>query len=82
MRLQIVTIAPVLARRVAHGAGMGRCPTPRSLSFGWLGASARLFDLVALEALRRRGASRQVILDAIGRGIGRVAAHDAPMIHC
>jgi hypothetical protein len=57
-----------------------------SLSFGWLGgAGAVSFDLVALKALQYApaGASRQVILDAIGRGIGRVAAHELAhqMIH-
>jgi hypothetical protein len=59
-----------------------RGPLPNageSLSFGWLGgAGAVSFDLVALKAIQYApaGASRQTIIDGIGRGIGRVAAHE------
>jgi hypothetical protein len=60
----------------------GRGPFPssgESMSFGWLGgAGAVSFDLVALKAVEYApvGASRQAIIDGIGRGIGRVAAHE------
>jgi hypothetical protein len=60
----------------------GRGPLPNageSLSFGWLGGSGAVsFDLVAFKALQYApaGASRQAIIEAIGRGIGRVAAHE------
>ena len=50
-----------------------------SVSLGWLGGSGAVsFDLVALKALQYApaGASRQTIVDGIGRGIGRVAAHE------
>ena len=59
-----------------------RGPLPNageSLSFGWLGgAGAVSFELVALKAIQYApaGASRATILDGIGRGIGRVAAHE------
>ena len=50
-----------------------------SLSFGWLGGSGGVsFELVALKAIHYApdGASRQMIVEGIGRGIGRVAAHE------
>jgi hypothetical protein len=59
-----------------------RGPLPNageSLSFGWLGGSGAVsFDLVVLKAIQYApsGASRHTIIDGIGRGIGRVAAHE------
>jgi len=59
-----------------------RGPLPNageSLSFGWLGGSGAVsFELVALKAIHYApaGASRATIIDGIGRGIGRVAAHE------
>ena len=59
-----------------------RGPLPNageSLSFGWLGGSGAVsFELVALKAIQYApaGASRATIIDGIGRGIGRVAAHE------
>lgn len=60
----------------------GRGPLPNtgeSLSFGWLGGSGAVsFDLVALKAVQYAppAASRQAIIEGIGRGIGRVAARE------
>jgi hypothetical protein len=60
----------------------GHGPLPdagESRSFGWLGGSGGVsFDLVTLEAIRYapEGASRQRIIEGIGQGIGRVAAHE------
>jgi len=60
----------------------GRGPLPNSgesLSFGWLGGSGAVsFDLIALKAVQYAppGTSRQAIVEGIGRGIGRVAAHE------
>ena len=51
----------------------------RVAPFGWLGGSGAVsFELVALKAIHYApaGASRQTIIDGIGRGIGRVAAHE------
>jgi hypothetical protein len=60
--------------------GTGPLPDAgESRSFGWLGGSGGVsFDLVSLMAARYApaGASRQTILAGIGRGIGRVAAHE------
>jgi hypothetical protein len=59
-----------------------RGPLPnagQSLSFGWLGGSGAVsFELVALKAIQYApaDASRATIIDGIGRGIGRVAAHE------
>jgi hypothetical protein len=59
-----------------------RGPLPNageSVSFGWLGgAGAVSFELVALRAVQYApaGASREAIIEAIGRGIGRVAVHE------
>ena len=46
---------------------------------GFLGGSGGVsFELVALKAIQYAppGATRQTIVDGIGRGIGRVAAHE------
>ena len=60
----------------------GRGPLPNageSMPLGFLGGSGGVsFDLVALKAVQYApdGASRQTIIEGIGRGIGRVAAHE------
>jgi hypothetical protein len=60
----------------------GRGPLPNageSMPLGFLGGSGGVsFDLVALKAIQYapEGASRQTIIEGIGRGIGRVAAHE------
>jgi hypothetical protein len=63
-----------------HPRGPAALPNAgESLSFGWLGGSGGVsFDLVALKAIHYApdGATRQMIIDGIGRGIGRVAAHE------
>jgi hypothetical protein len=46
---------------------------------GFLGGSGGVsFELIALKAIQYAppGATRQIIVDGIGRGIGRVAAHE------
>jgi hypothetical protein len=59
-----------------------RGPLPNageSMPLGFLGGSGGVsFDLVALKAIQYApdGASRQTIIEGIGRGIGRVAAHE------
>jgi hypothetical protein len=59
-----------------------RSPLPNageSMPLGFMGGSGAVsFDLVALKAIQYAppGATRQTILDGIGRGIGRVAAHE------
>jgi hypothetical protein len=59
-----------------------RGPLPNageSMPLGFMGGSGAVsFDLVALKAIQYAppGATRQTILDGIGRGIGRVAAHE------
>jgi hypothetical protein len=59
-----------------------RGPLPNageSMPLGFMGGSGAVsFDVVALKAIHYAppGATRQSILDAIGRGIGRVAAHE------
>jgi hypothetical protein len=82
LRIQVVDDRRAFWRvEVAHSL-RPRGPLPNageSLSFGWLGGSGAVsFDLVALKAIQYAapGASRQAILDGIGRGIGRVAAHE------
>jgi hypothetical protein len=50
-----------------------------SMPLGFMGGSGAVsFDLVALKAVQYApaGATRQIVVDAIGRGIGRVAAHE------
>ena len=60
----------------------GRGPLPNageSMPLGFMGGSGGVsFDLVALKAIQYapQGASRQTIVEGIGRGIGRVAAHE------
>ena len=60
----------------------GRGPLPNageSMPLGFMGGSGGVsFDLVALKAVQYapEGASRQAIIEGIGRGIGRVAAHE------
>jgi hypothetical protein len=60
----------------------GRGPLPsagESMPHGFLGGSGGVsFELVALKAIQYApaGAARQTIVDGIGRGIGRVAAHE------
>ncbi len=83
MRLQIVDNHSAFWRvEVSRTAARAWAAAQRrriASPFGWLGGvGAVSFDLVALKALQYApaGASRQVILDAIGRGIGRVAAHE------
>jgi hypothetical protein len=49
------------------------------MPLGFLGGSGGVsFDLVSLKAIQYapEGASRQAIIEGIGRGIGRVAAHE------
>ena len=82
LRLQVVDDRAAFWRvEVAHSL-RPRGPLPNageSLSSGWLGGSGAVsFDLVALKAIQYAppGASRQTIIDGIGRGIGRVAAHE------
>jgi hypothetical protein len=59
-----------------------RGPLPsagESMPLGWMGgAGAVSFELVALKAVQYApdGASRQAIVEAIGRGIGHVAVHE------
>jgi hypothetical protein len=60
----------------------GRGPLPNageSMPLGFMGGSGAVsFDLVALKAVQYapEGASRQAIIDGIGRGLGRVAVHE------
>jgi hypothetical protein len=60
----------------------GRGPLPNageSVSLGWMGGTGAVsFELVSLKAIQYApaDASRQTIVEAIGRGIGRVAAHE------
>jgi hypothetical protein len=60
--------------------GRGALPDAgESLSFGWIGGAGGVsFELVANEALRYAptNATRQTIIEGIGRGIGRVAVHE------
>ena len=59
-----------------------RGPLPNSgesLALGFLGGAGAVgFDIVALKAVQyaHRGASRQAMIEGIGRGVGRVAAHE------
>jgi hypothetical protein len=59
-----------------------RGPLPNSgesLALGFLGGAGAVgFDIVALKAVQYapRGASRQAMIEGIGRGVGRVAAHE------
>ena len=59
-----------------------RGPLPnagQSMALGWMGgAGAVSFELVALKAVEYapEGATRQTMVEAIGRGIGHVAVHE------
>ena len=59
-----------------------RGPLPNSgdsLALGFLGGSGAVgFDIVVLKAVQYapKGASRQAMIEGIGRGVGRVAAHE------
>ena len=59
-----------------------RGPLPNSgesLALGFLGGAGAVgFDIVALKAVQfaPKGASRQAMIEGIGRGVGRVAAHE------
>ena len=59
-----------------------RGPLPNSgesLALGFLGGAGAVgFDIVALKAVQYapKGASRQAIIEGVGRGVGRVAAHE------
>ena len=59
-----------------------RGPLPNSgesLALGFLGGAGAVgFDIVALKAVQfaPTGASRQAMIEGIGRGVGRVAAHE------
>jgi hypothetical protein len=59
-----------------------RGPLPNSgesLALGFLGGAGAVgFDIVALKAVQYapKGASRQAMIEGIGRGVGRVAAHE------
>jgi hypothetical protein len=66
------SLAARTLRRQAPRAG-------ESLALGILGGTGAVgFDVVASQAVRYapQGASRQLMLEAIGRGIGRVAVHE------
>jgi len=60
--------------------GRGALPNAgESMPHGFLGGSGGVsFELIALKAIQYAppGATRQIIVDGIGRGIGRVAAHE------
>jgi len=60
--------------------GRGALPNAgESVPLGFMGGSGAVsFDLVAFKAIQYApaGASRQTIIEGIGRGIGRVAAHE------
>ena len=70
--VQVVSSLPVGTHQALPKAG-------RSLALGMLGGTGAVgFDVVALNAIQYAppGASRQTIVEGIGRGIGRVAAHE------
>jgi hypothetical protein len=80
-------IAVTEDRRAFYRVGVAQTLAPRSalpnsgesLALGFLGGSGAVgFDIVALKAVQYapEGASRQVMIEGIGRGIGRVAAHE------
>jgi hypothetical protein len=82
MRIRITDNPGAFWRVEVDRSLRARGPLPNageSLSFGWMGGSGAVsFDLVTLKAIQYApdGASRQTILDGVGRGIGRVAAHE------
>jgi len=71
-RVQVMASLPARAHSALPKAG-------ESVALGILGGTGAVgFDLVALNAIRYapEGASRQTIVDGIGRGVGRVAIHE------
>jgi hypothetical protein len=71
-RVQVMASLPARAHSALPKAG-------ESVALGILGGTGAVgFDLVALNAIRDapEGASRQTIVDGIGRGVGRVAVHE------
>lgn len=71
-RVQVMASLPARAHSAFPKAG-------ESVALGILGGAGAVgFDLVALNAIRYApvGASRQTIVDGIGRGVGRVAIHE------
>jgi hypothetical protein len=71
-RVQVVASLPARVHQALPKAG-------ESVALGMLGGTGGVgFDLVALNAIRYApaGASRQTIVDGIGRGVGRVAIHE------
>jgi hypothetical protein len=71
-RVEVVRSRPVKWTRQLPSAG-------ESVALGILGGQGAVaFDIVALKAIHYAptDASRQSIIDAIGRGIGRVAVHE------
>src|SRR5262245_12005898 len=71
-RVQVVASLPTSRNQSLPKAG-------ESLALGMLGGTGAVgFDVVAASAIRYapQGASRQAIVDGIGRGIGRVAVHE------
>jgi hypothetical protein len=82
MRISITDRHDAFWRVEVVPALRGRGPLPNageSMPRGFLGGSGGVsFELVALKAIQYApaGATRQTIVDAIGRGIARVAAHE------
>jgi hypothetical protein len=71
-RVQVMASLPTTAHSALPKAG-------ESLALGILGGTGAVgFDLVALNAIRYapEGATRPTIVDAMGRGVGRVAIHE------
>jgi hypothetical protein len=71
-RVQVMASLPTRAHSALPKAG-------ESLALGILGGTGAVgFDLIALNAIRYapQGATRQAIVDAMGRGVGRVAIHE------
>jgi hypothetical protein len=71
-RVQVVSSLPPRSNQSLPKAG-------QSLALGMLGGTGAVgCDLVALNAIRYAppGASRQTIVEGIGRGVGRVAVHE------
>jgi hypothetical protein len=71
-RVQVVASLPARAHQALPKAG-------ESIALGMLGGNGAIgFDVVALNAIRYApaGASRQTIVEGIGRGVGRVAIHE------
>jgi hypothetical protein len=82
MRISITDHHDAFWRVEVVRALRGRGPLPsagESMPRGFLGGSGGVsFELVALKAIQYApaGAARQTIVEGIGRGIGRVAAHE------